>query len=159
MLKIRFQRTGRRNDPAFRIIVGEHMRHPKSGSHAAILGSYHPKTKEVTLDEGAVKEWMAKGAKPSPTVHNLLISKGVIEGTKINVLPRKKPIVKEEAEKADQPAEDGETPAEAEASDEKAEAPTEEEVTADAETEEAPKEEAAEAEAPAEEAEKKEEAA
>lgn len=143
MLKIRFQRTGRRNDPAFRIVVGEHTRHPKSGSHAAILGSYHPKTKEVVMDEEAVKEWMAKGAQPSPTVHNLLISKGVIEGTKINVLPRKKPVVKEEEEKAEEaPAEDTE---------EKAEAPSEEEVTADAETEEAPKEEA-----PAEEEEKKE---
>lgn len=151
MLKIRFQRTGRRNDPAFRIVVGEHTRHPKSGSHAAILGSYHPKTKDIVMDEEAIKEWMAKGAKPSPTVHNLLISKGVIEGTKINVLPRKSPIVKEEEAKEEEaPAE---APAE-EATDEKAEAPTEEEVTADAETEEAPKEDSTEA--PAEEEEKKE---
>ena len=156
MLKIRFQRTGRRNDPSFRIVVGEHMRHPKSGSHAAILGSYHPKTKEMTLNEEAVKEWMDKGAKPSPTVHNLLISKGVIEGTKINVLPRKKPIVKEEETKEEAPA------AEAEGTDEKAEAPTEEEVKADAETEETPAEEVKKeevAETPAEEEEKKEEAA
>jgi small subunit ribosomal protein S16 len=91
MLKIRFQRTGRRNDPAFRIIVGEHTKHPTKGAHAAILGSYHPKTKVVTLDDNAVREWIAKGAQPSPTVHNLLISRGVIQGAKINVLPKKTP--------------------------------------------------------------------
>lgn len=158
MLKIRFQRTGRRNDPAFRIVVGEHTKHPKSGSHAEILGSYHPKTKDLVLDEASVKEWMEKGAKPSPTVHNLLISKGIIEGTKINVLPKKTPIVKEDAS-AEATASEGGADVSAEAG-AKAEAPTEEEVSADPatdgaseSTEEAPAEEA---EAPAEEEEKKE---
>lgn len=155
MLKIRFQRTGRRNDPAFRIVVGEHTRHPKSGSHAEILGSYHPKTKDFTVDEESVKSWMEKGAKPSPTVHNLFVSKGIIEGEKINVLPKKSPIVKEEPEKSEESSDAAET---TEEKVEESGAPTEEEVAADAETEEAPKEEtAAEADAPAEE-EKKEEA-
>ena len=32
---------------------------------------------------------MKNGARPSDTVHNLLISKGIIEGKKRNVLPKK----------------------------------------------------------------------
>lgn len=121
MLKIRFQRTGRRNDPSFRVVVGEHQKHPKSGKQVQIVGSYHPKTKETKLDEEAIKGWIEKGAQTSGTVHNLLVSKGIIEGEKVNVLPKKTPIVKEEEPK-----------------DEKAEVPTEGE---DAQTEDTPAEE------------------
>ena len=133
MLKIRFQRTGRRNDPSFRIVVGEHTTHPKSGKQADTVGSYNPKTKETILKEEAIKEWLAKGAKASGTVHNLLISKGVIEGKKVNVLPKKKPIVKEEEPKEGTPKAE-ESPKEADTNEE---APTEEE----AKVEDAPKEE------------------
>jgi len=95
MLKIRFQRTGRKNDPAFRIVVTEHTASPRAGTNAAVVGSYHPKTKATAIDADAVKSWLAKGAKASGTVHNLLVSKGVIEGKKVNVLKKKTPIVKE----------------------------------------------------------------
>lgn len=95
------------------------------------------------MDEEAIKEWIKKGAKPSDTIHNLLISKGVIEGKKINVLPKKSPIVKEEEEKVEEvPVAQVE-----EVSEEKSEAPTEEEVAADSDTEEAPAEEVKEEEA------------
>ena len=145
MLKIRFQRTGRRNDPSFRIVVGEHTKHPKSGSHTATLGSHHPKTKETIIDVEAVKHWISKGAQTSGTIHNLLVSKGIIEGKKVNVLPKKKPIVKEKEveekveEKTEAPAEaegaapEGETPTtEAPASEEVVEASAEEEKKDDA---------------------------
>ncbi|KKW21214.1 MAG: 30S ribosomal protein S16 [Parcubacteria group bacterium GW2011_GWA1_51_12] len=48
MLVIRFQRVGRTNDPAFRLVVTERRSKPKSGS-LEILGSYHPKTKHTIL--------------------------------------------------------------------------------------------------------------
>lgn len=134
MLKIRFQRTGRKNDPAFRIVVDEHTQGPRAGKHVAIVGSHHPKTKETVIDAEAVQHWMGQGAQVSGTVHNLLVSKGVIEGKKVNVLPKKTPIVKEE-EKAEEPA-----PA---AEGEAAEAPAEEK------TEEAPQEDAPAEEKPA----------
>jgi hypothetical protein len=41
---------------------------------------------------------MTKGVQLSGTVHNLLIEKKVIDGKKINVLPKKTPIVKEVVE-------------------------------------------------------------
>ncbi len=101
MLMIRFQRIGRKNDAAFRIAVLEKERAAKAGGIVERLGSYNPKTKAVTLDKDRVKEWLAKGAQPSDTVRNLLISQGVIEGKKVNVLPKKTaPVVEKPAEEA-----------------------------------------------------------
>lgn len=84
MLVIRFQRVGRKNDPAFRMVVTEKRSKPQSGS-IEILGSYHPKTKATALEPERILHWLSKGAKPSPTVHNLLIRQGVIKGKKIHV--------------------------------------------------------------------------
>lgn len=85
MLVIRFQRVGRKNDPAFRVVVTEKRSKPNSGE-LEILGSYHPKTKAVILKDDRILYWLSKGAKASPTVHNLLVSKGVIQGKKISAV-------------------------------------------------------------------------
>ncbi len=103
MLKIRMQRTGRVNDPSFRIIVVEHTESPKTGNFVEKLGTYNPKTKLRTLDAERVKYWLSKGAKASGTMHNMLIAAGVIEGKKVNVLPRKSPPKKGEVVAADEP--------------------------------------------------------
>ena len=87
MLMIRFQRVGRRNDPAFRIVVTERRSKPKSGE-LEILGSFYAKTKETRLKADRILYWLSKGAKASPRVHNLLITKGVIRGKKIDVATR-----------------------------------------------------------------------
>lgn len=84
MLMLRFQRIGRRNDPAFRIVATEKRSKPKSG-FLEILGSYHPKTKDTQLKNERILHWLSKGAQASETVHNLLVSKGVIQGKKIAV--------------------------------------------------------------------------
>ena len=84
MLMIRFQRVGRTNDPAFRIVVTEKRSKPKSGE-LEILGSYHPKTKETRLKTERILYWLSKGAKASPRVHNLLVAHGAIQAKKINV--------------------------------------------------------------------------
>ncbi len=99
MLTIRFQRTGRKNDPAFRIVVLEKARSPKAGNPLQVLGSYNPKTKHTNIDAESVKHWMSKGAEVSGTVNNLLITKGVIQGKKVNVLQKKHPPKKEGEEK------------------------------------------------------------
>jgi len=102
MLAIRFQRIGRKNDPAFRIVVAERRSRPKSGE-LEILGSYHPKTKETVLKTERILYWLSQGAKPSPTVHNLLVSKGIIQGRKINVVrivPSTQAVPSSEGEKS-----------------------------------------------------------
>ncbi len=79
------QRVGRRNDPAFRIVLTERRSKPKSGEQE-ILGSYHPKTKATVLKNERILYWMSKGAQVSPTVHNLLIAKKAIEEKTISVV-------------------------------------------------------------------------
>ena len=96
MLTIRFQRTGRKNDAAFRIIVSEKARSPKAGNPLQVLGSYNPKTKHTIIDGDSVKHWISKGASLSGTVNNLLITKGIIEGKKVNVLGKKNVPKKED---------------------------------------------------------------
>ncbi|KND51050.1 MAG: ribosomal protein S16 [Parcubacteria bacterium C7867-007] len=136
---IRFQRIGRKNDPAFRMLVLEKASGPRAGKYVDLVGTYNPKTKAVTLQPERIKDWVAKGAQVSPSLMNLLIAKGVFEGKKINVLPKKTfpaPVVEEAA-----PAPVAATPA----AEEVVEVSPEEVAT----VEEAPVEEAAVEEAPA----------
>ena len=88
MLKIRMQRVGRINQPSFRIVVVEHTASTKAGKFVDKVGTYNPKTKERKLDEVRIKHWMSVGAKPSDTVHNMLVSAGILNAKKINVLPK-----------------------------------------------------------------------
>lgn len=163
---MRLQRVGRKNDPSFRIVVTDKRTGVKSDKHIDRLGSYNPKTKNFIIDADKARDWISKGVRPSDTMHNLLVSKEVIKGEKINVLPKKSPIVDEEAikkaeEEAAAKAEAEKAAAEAEAAPaeeatEEAAAEPEVEVVADEasttpaeptpeETEEAAKEEAEEA--------------
>ena len=96
MLKIRLQRTGRTNDPSYRVVVTEHTNGPKSGRAVEKVGTYNPKSKVRTLDAERIKYWISMGAKASGTMHNMLISAGIISGKKINVLPKKTVPKKEE---------------------------------------------------------------
>lgn len=97
MLKIRLQRTGRKNDPHFRLIVTESTLKPKTSQFAEIVGTYNVKAGIFEAKADRVKHWISVGAQATPTAHNLLVSKGIIEGKKINVLPKKTVQVKKEA--------------------------------------------------------------
>ena len=99
MLIIRLQRKGRRNEPTFRVVLTDSKNGPKSGKFLEVLGSYDPRDKNITkIDADKVKEWISKGAQLSDTVRNILINQEIIEGKKVNVLPKKSPIVKEKGE-------------------------------------------------------------
>jgi small subunit ribosomal protein S16 len=104
MLKIRLQRIGRKNDPSFRVVLTDSKNSTKSGRFLEILGTYNPKTKEDSqqkvLNGERIKYWMSKGAQCSGTMHNFLVHDKVIEGKKVNVLPKKKPTQKRKELKA-----------------------------------------------------------
>lgn len=160
MLKIRLQRVGRKHDPSFRVVVTDSRFAAQSGKALEVLGSYNPRFDNPTLKKDRIKEWIAKGAQTSGTVHNILVGAGIIEGKKVNVLPKKAPI-KKESEEAEAPAaeEASSTPADPNSSEEKS---VKEEAAPEAPAEETPAEEApteaeASEDAPAEEEEKKEE--
>ena len=151
---MRLQRVGRKNDPSFRIVVVDKRTGPKSNKHLAILGSYNPKLNQVQVDKTAAAEWLSKGVQPSDTVHNILVGQKVIEGKKINVLPKKSPIVDEEALKRaaeEKAAAEAAAAAAAEASAEEASTEEAPEVAEETPAEEVKEESAPEAEAPAEE--------
>ena len=94
MLKIRLQRTGRKNDPAFRVLLTDSKNSAKSGKFLEILGSYNVKTGEVLFKAERISHWIKNGAQVSDTVHNFLVSQKLIEGKKKNVLSRKSPTKK-----------------------------------------------------------------
>jgi small subunit ribosomal protein S16 len=97
MLKIRLQRVGRKNDPSFRIVLTDSKNATRSNKFHEILGSYDSRKGEPVIKEDRVKYWMSVGAKPSGTVHNILVEKKIITGKKLNVLSKKSPIRPESA--------------------------------------------------------------
>jgi small subunit ribosomal protein S16 len=103
MLMIRMQRIGRKNDPAFRILVLEKTSSPKAGTYTDQLGTYNPKTKALTVAADRLKDWMSKGAQLSPSLQNLLIEKKVLEGKKTAVIAKSK-LEKNVAKKAEEEA-------------------------------------------------------
>jgi small subunit ribosomal protein S16 len=99
MLTIRLQRVGRTNEPTFRVVVTDSKTAAKKNRRFhEIVGSYDARDKNVTkLDGERIKHFIAHGAQPTGTVHNLLISNKIIEGKKRNVLPQKTVVKKEAA--------------------------------------------------------------
>ena len=83
MLTIRLFRVGRKNQAAFKIVVTDKRNAASRGRFVEEVGFYNPLTKQRNLKGDRVKYWMSVGAKPSDTVHNMLITDGVIEGKKI----------------------------------------------------------------------------
>ena len=98
MLAIRLQRTGRKHEPTFRVVLTDSKNGPKSGKYLKNLGWYDTrlKNKPEQLKIEEIKHWISKGAKLSLTLHNFLVSHKVIEGKKLNALPKKSPIKKED---------------------------------------------------------------
>ncbi len=84
MLKIRLQRTGRKNDPAFRVVLTDSKNATKSGKFLEILGSYNVKSGEVLFKGDRIKEWIKNGAQVSDTVYNFLVGQKIIDGKKKN---------------------------------------------------------------------------
>ena len=104
MLVIRLFRTGKKNQPFFKIVVTDKRRPPRAGRFVEELGNWNPLTKEKVLKQERIKYWLSVGAKPSDTVHNLLVSEKIIEVKKI---PKHKVLKKaEEKPIPEKPAEE-----------------------------------------------------
>ncbi len=96
MLKIRLQRVGRKAEPTFRLVLTDSKNGTKSGKYLENLGNFDARKGEAsTFKADRISHWMSQGAQTSTTVHNLLISKKITTGKKLNALPLKKAIVKE----------------------------------------------------------------
>ncbi len=92
MLIIRLTRRGKRNDPSFRIVVSERL-NPVKGKFLEQLGHYNPKLKTKSLNKERILHWLKVGAACSPTIHNLLVSEGIIQAPKIKAWrPKRKKV-------------------------------------------------------------------
>ncbi len=100
MLRIRFKRVGRRNQPFFRIVVTNSRNAPKGGRDKEIVGFYNPLTKEYKIEKERVLYWLSVGAQPSDSVYNLLIRAKVIQGKKkpVHAKPKKESSQEEGAQ-------------------------------------------------------------
>ena len=125
MLVIRLTRVGKKNQPAYRVILAEKTS-PVRGKFIEILGSYNPRSKQKALQADRIKYWLSKGAQASATMHNLLVSEKIIEAKKVKAWQPKKKT--QEANKAK--AEAAKVAAEAEA--QKVETPKAEEAKEEA---------------------------
>ncbi len=77
MLSIRLQRTGRSGHAQYRVVAQDSRFSPTSGRFAAMLGTYNPHTKAVSIDVEAAQKYLDNGAQPSPRVTLLLKEAGV----------------------------------------------------------------------------------
>ena len=85
MLVIRLTRKGKKNQPFFRVVLVDKRKSAKSGSAIEVLGNVDPLTKKRNFKKDRILYWLSKGAKASPTVHNLFISEKIIDAKKIHV--------------------------------------------------------------------------
>ncbi len=82
MLTIRLQRTGKKNQADFRIVLAE-KEAPVKKKHLEVLGSYSPRKKTFKVTEERVKYWITQRVEMSPTVHNLFVGKGLLDAKKV----------------------------------------------------------------------------
>lgn len=72
MLRIRLTRTGKKNQPSYRVVVAE-QHSKRDGRYLANIGLYNPLTKPATIiiDQKAYQHWSKRGAQPTDTVRKL----------------------------------------------------------------------------------------
>lgn len=120
MLKLRLQRVGRKHHFSFRVVLTDSKNSAGSGKYLEVLGSYDPKSKAKAFKKEEILARIAQGAQLSETLHNLLVGEKIIDGKKVNALPKKTAPKKEVVVEAPAPAvekveeKSAEAPAEAE---------------------------------------------
>lgn len=92
MLAIKLQRIGKKHQPSYRVVVAE-KRSKMAAPPVEDLGSYNPSTKTAMVKKERVLYWIKMGARPTITMHNLLVRNEVISVPKLAV-KMKKAIIK-----------------------------------------------------------------
>ncbi|MDP3901459.1 MAG: 30S ribosomal protein S16 [bacterium] len=96
MLAIKFRRVGKKHQASFHVVV-DPKRTKLLGENVEDLGWYNPHTKKHALKADRVLYWIKNGAQPTPSVNNLLINAGIIEGSKLPVHKKSKKSEEENA--------------------------------------------------------------
>ncbi len=64
---IRMSRQGKKKSPFYRIVAAD-KRCARDGRFIELLGTYHPITKVLKLDQERYQKWIKVGAQPSGTL-------------------------------------------------------------------------------------------
>ena len=80
---IRLARYGAKKRPYYHIVVTDSRNARNSGNILDVVGKYDPmlardNEKRVTLKIDEIKDWMARGAKPSDRVYRFLANAGLV---------------------------------------------------------------------------------
>lgn len=105
MLSIRLKRIGKKNQPAFKVVLTEKTKSAKAGTRIEELGFFNPLTKKISLKKERILYWLSKGAETSDTIHNLLVKNKVLEAKKIDVHKKSKKKQEGSASAASKPEE------------------------------------------------------
>lgn len=80
--KMRLQRMGATKEPRYRIVVIDSGAGTDAG-YIEKIGNYYPESTdeedEYDVDEDLALEWLENGAKPSPTVKDILSEHEILE--------------------------------------------------------------------------------
>lgn len=78
MIVIRLQRTGKRNDPTYRIVAAQKTA-AVQGKFLQVVGYYLPTRQpaELKFDADTIQKWISNGAQPTTTVARLLKKEGM----------------------------------------------------------------------------------
>lgn len=82
MLTIKLSKLGKKNKKVFRVIISEKGRDPY-GNSLEILGAYDQFHKQLQVKKDRVNFWLERGAQMTPTINNLFVGQGIIEGKKV----------------------------------------------------------------------------
>ena len=77
-VRVRLTRVGSKKNAIWRVVVAD-QRSPRDGRFIEIVGRYNPQTEPslIELDEGKIRDWVAKGAQPTEPVRRLMKVKGL----------------------------------------------------------------------------------
>ena len=64
---LRMSRQGKKKSPFYRIVAAD-KRAARDGRFIELLGTYHPVTKVLKLDQERFQKWVSVGAQPSGTL-------------------------------------------------------------------------------------------
>jgi len=89
MLAIKLQRIGRKHQPSYRVVVAE-KRSKMGAPPVEDFGSYNSFDKTFAVNAERVSYWLKAGARPTATVHNLLVKNGILVVPKLKIAIKKK---------------------------------------------------------------------
>jgi small subunit ribosomal protein S16 len=88
MLAIKLQRIGKKHQPSYRLVVAV-KKSKMIAPPVEDLGSYSSFTKTANFKKDRISYWIGVGAQPTLTVHNLLVTQGILSSKKLPVKMKK----------------------------------------------------------------------